>query len=250
MVATSGAGRLTTWLVPIATAFVLLGPSVLPFLTPAWVDFEQDRAGAPALAQECADPVHAFTNSILRDLVVGGNFDAELDARASTAQPCFATSLGPLVLTEAERGHMGDVRGVFQGFGVLILASLLILGATWRRARERDSRATWWTAVRRGASGLAVLIAVLGAISLVAFDAAFEVFHRLFFAAGTYSFDPATSRLVQIFPDQFWSETTIAVAMVSMSLALATAWFAGRRAALTVRSPHRAASMPAGEVVR
>ena len=61
--------------------------------------------------------------------------------------------------------------------------------------------------------------------------AAFEIFHRLFFAAGTYDFDPRTSRLVQLFPDQFWSETTIVVAALAIVLALATAWLAARQLA-------------------
>jgi integral membrane protein (TIGR01906 family) len=63
----------------------------------------------------------------------------------------------------------------------------------------------------------------------VAFDAAFEVFHRLFFAGGTYLFDPRTDRLVQLFPETFWSETATAVGAVILVLALGTAWFAGRR---------------------
>jgi integral membrane protein (TIGR01906 family) len=75
-----------------------------------------------------------------------------------------------------------------------------------------------------------VAIAVVGVFAVFAFDAAFEVFHRLFFGAGTYTFDPATSKLVQLFPDAFWSQTAIIVGVVILSVALLTAWQAGRRA--------------------
>ncbi len=59
-----------------------------------------------------------------------------------------------------------------------------------------------------------------GIFSVVAFDTAFELFHRLFFGPGTYSFDPRTERLVQLFPDQFWFETSLALGAVLLVLAL------------------------------
>jgi integral membrane protein (TIGR01906 family) len=77
---------------------------------------------------------------------------------------------------------------------------------------------------------LAVGVVVGGLIAFFAFDAAFELFHRLFFAGGSYSFNPATDRLVQLFPDAFWSETTIAVGAVILILTLIVARFAGRKA--------------------
>ena len=209
---------MTTWLVSIATALLLLGASVAAFLTPAWVGFEQDRSGAPALTGYTETEVRTVTAGILGDLVLDrGDFDQ--------------TVAGAPVLTDAERSHMRDVRGVFAGFGALVMLAAVTLVLTWRGARERDSRSRWWRAARRGAVGLAVAIAALGVLALVAFDAAFEVFHRLFFAAGTYDFDPRTSRLVQLFPDQFWSETTIVVAALAIVLALAAAWLAARQLA-------------------
>jgi integral membrane protein (TIGR01906 family) len=75
-----------------------------------------------------------------------------------------------------------------------------------------------------------IVLVVAGAFAVFAFDAAFEVFHRLFFSAGSYTFDPRTDRLVQLFPEQFWSETAIAVGAVAIVAALLTAWQAGRRA--------------------
>lgn len=223
-----------TWIVALATAFVVLGASVLPFLTPAWVAFEQDRSGSAALAGYPPADVHSITSSILGDLVL--------------AQGDFAVARhGAAVLTEAERSHMRDVRGVFQAFYLLVLVSIAVLAVMWRRARRRDSRSAWWHAVQRGAAGLAVAIAILGVVSLVAFDAAFEVFHRLFFAAGSYSFDPRTSHLIQLFPDQFWSETTIAVAVVAILASLVTAWAAAtaRRRAGRAQPMPATASMPA-----
>ena len=90
------------------------------------------------------------------------------------------------------------------------------------------SRAAFWRAVRAGAAGLGVGLLIAAVVAVTAFDAAFEVFHRLFFAAGTYTFDPRTDRLVQLFPEVFWSETAIAVGAVALTLAVLVVVMSGR----------------------
>jgi integral membrane protein (TIGR01906 family) len=207
--------------VSIAVAIVILGAAVVPFLTPAWVGFEQDRVGAAALTGFSEPDLHRVTNAILGDLVLGsGNFEVTADGG----------SRGSAVLNEREQSHMRDVRGVFRGFGLLALASLAVLGVAARRSRGAPAaRQRLWRLVRRGAQGLAVGVAIAAGVALVAFDAAFEVFHSLFFAQGSFDFDPTTDKLVQLFPDAFWSETTIAVGAVATVAALAVRWVAGRR---------------------
>ena len=96
-----------------------------------------------------------------------------------------------------------------------------------------------WRAIRAGASTLIGAVIVLGIVAAIAFDALFEVFHTIFFASGSFDFDPRTSRLVQLFPDQFWFETSIALAVVLLILGVLVRTFAGRR----LRMP--AAALPA-----
>jgi integral membrane protein (TIGR01906 family) len=218
-------------IVAIAVAIVILVASVAPFLSPAWVGFEQDRVGAAALTGYSELDLHAATNAILGDLVLGsGDF-----AVAINGQP---------VLNDRERSHMRDVRGVFQAFGLLALLSVGVLGLAARRLRGAVGRRRFWRSVRHGAQGLAVGVAIAAGVALVAFDAAFEVFHRLFFAPGTFDFDPRTDRIVQLFPDAFWSETTIAVGAVVLGAALPVAWVAGRHVA--AGDPVAAPASPAG----
>ena len=207
-------------MIAAGTALVLLGVSILPFLTPAFVRFEQDRAGVAALTGFSGPQLDEVTGALLRDLVVWrGDFDVAID--------------GAPVLGERERGHMRDVRGVFAGLFVLVLAGAATLAVAFRRARDTAARAATWRAVSGGARGLAIGVAVAGAFVLLAFDAAFEVFHRLFFGAGSYTFDPRTDRLVQLFPERFWSETANAVGVIMLGAAILSAWQAGRRARVT-----------------
>lgn len=231
---TSVAQRIGLVAVAVATALVVVALAVVPFLNPAWVSFEQGRTGAAALTGYTPEQLRTVTDAIVADLVLGPpDFDVSVD--------------GVATLTEAERSHMRDVRGAFARFFLLAAAAFGLLVAAFALAGRGDgSRRAVWRGVRAGSLGLAIGTAAAGVVALVAFDPAFEVFHRLLFASGTYLFDPATSKLVQLLPDALWSETAISVGAVIVVLALATAWLAGRRlrlAALEGRSAAPVAGM-------
>ena len=223
------AERLAGLATAVATAIVIVAIAILPFLTPAWVAFEQGRTGAAELTGYTTSELRGATDAILADLLFGPpDFDAEVRGEA--------------VLAERERSHMRDVRGVFAGFGVLALASAAVVGVAYVAARSGGHPERAWRAIRAGAIGLAVGVIVAGIVAFFAFDAAFEVFHRLFFAGGSYTFDPGTDRLVQLFPFAFWFETTLAVGAVIIALSLAVAAVAARR----VRRHDRAATATTG----
>ena len=215
----SAASQLGLVAVAISAALVIVAVAIVPYLNPLWIAFEQGRAGAADLTGFSETDLRTVTNSILEDLVVGPPvFDVELN--------------GAPVLSEAERSHMRNVRDVFSGFYGVAATGLAILAvAFWRAGRRKVgwTRGQAWRGVRLGATGLSAAVVVAGVIVMFAFDAAFEVFHRLFFADGSYLFDPGTDRLVQLFPEAFWSDTAIAAGAMIFFLALGAAWVAGRR---------------------
>ncbi len=228
------AARAGAAVVSLATAFVILGLTMIPFFTPAWIHFEQDRAGSAGLTGYASADVYRVTDSIVHDLILGGEFDVN---RPSC--PPLSSCPMPTVLDQAEISHMRDVRGVFGGFALVVVVSLAgLLIAGWRLRRAAASaRATTWAAVRRGAAWLAILLVVLGVVALTAFDTAFTLFHEVFFPGGNWSFDPRTEKLVQLFPDQFWSDTTMAWGAVAIAVSILVAWFAGRRRAAVGGEP-------------
>jgi integral membrane protein (TIGR01906 family) len=223
--------RIGSILVGTATAIIIVTIAIVPFLTPPWLAFEQGRAQATAWTGYSEADLATVTNAIVADLVVGPpDFDVELG--------------GTPVLNERERSHMRDVRTVFLGLWILAAASLLVLAVAVARA----DRAHAWRAVSRGAATLAVGVVAIGVVALVAFDVLFELFHRVFFAGGTYTFDPGEERLVQLFPFQFWQETAMAVGAVIVVLC-AIVWRVattrqrvGRQHAAPVHEPARAAT--------
>ena len=217
---------LASVVIAAATALVLTAASTVPFLTPQWVAFAQGRADAQAWTGFAPADLRAATDAILTDLVVG--------------PPDFDVAVGGVaVLSEPERAHMRDVRAVFTSFFAAAVGGLLVVVAAWMLACRGDTwtRPRFWRAVRAGATGLALGILALGVVAFAAFDAAFEVFHRVFFSAGTYNFDPRTYRLTQLFPDAFWSETSIVVGSVILVTAAVVALLASRRHGSIERAP-------------
>ena len=92
-------------IVAVATIAVIVGVSVVVFLNPVWVGFEQERSGAPALTGYSTDDVHAVTGGVLSDLVIGPH------------RPSPRSVAGAAVFDDRERSHLQDVRSVFIGFG-------------------------------------------------------------------------------------------------------------------------------------
>ena len=212
-------GRAANTLIGLATALAIVAVTLPLFLNPLWIAFEQARSQATAWTGFTEPELRSATDAILSDLVIG--------------PPAFDVAVGGSpVLNERERGHMRDVRGVFVGF--FAAAALLGVVAIVVHARRRGAaRSGSWRAMRAGALTLIVVLVVAGVVALVAFEAMFEVFHRIFFAGGSYTFDPSTERLVQLFPFAFWQETALAVGVVCIALAGLLAIVASRRAAAT-----------------
>jgi integral membrane protein (TIGR01906 family) len=217
-------------LIALAVAVAILAVSMVPFLSPPYVAFAQERAEARAWTGFDEAQLRTVTDAILADLVVGPpDFDVAID--------------GVAVLNERERSHMRDVRSVFMGFFLLALVAVVAAGLIAARRRGAAEFARSWRAARTGALVLAVGLVAAGGVALVAFDVLFSVFHQVLFAGGSYTFDPTTERLVQLFPFRFWQESAIAVGIVAVVLGLVVAFFAGRRAA---KLSERASSQPRG----
>lgn len=213
---TSPASRIVLWLVAIATGLVIVAAAIVPFLTPQWVAFEQGRAESTAWTGFTTEELRTATDAMIADLIAGGDFDVRIGSTP--------------VLNDREQAHMVDVRTVFRGLWLLAAISIVVL----LLATRLPDRSAVWRAVRSGAVVLAGAVVVLGVVSFVAFDQLFEVFHEIFFPPGSYLFDPASDRLVQLFPFQFWEETATAVGAVIIVIAVIVAVVAGRRASRQV----------------
>lgn len=217
-----------TMLVALTTCLSTIGLAVCLLLNPIWVGFEQGRSGVTELTGYSDQQVQQVTGSILSDLVFGPpDFDVSVD--------------GAPVLTDRERDHMVDVRGAFALAGLAMAAALAVLVGVGLVRRKRRS---YWRGVRAGALLTIGVVAVVGAFCLLFFDQAFELMHRLFFETGSYSFDPRTDRLVQLFPDQFWFDSAMALGVAVVALSGGIILVSGRLAAASLDQPSAEAARP------
>lgn len=210
-----GPGRLGRAAIVVGTILAIIAIALLPLLTPLFLHPALDAADAPARLGLPAGLTHALSDRSVEELVLGpGTF-------------AFDGPDGAPFYDPAERSHLADAR-VLLWLGLLGGAlSLLVMGGAMARADASWRRSAWRTVSRTGAACAAAVLA-LGLLSLVAFDALFTLFHELFFPAGNWSFDPATQRLVQLYPFSFWQIAAGGLGLMVLLLS-ALAWWLGRR---------------------
>ena len=120
------------------------------------------------------------------------------------------------LFNDREVHHMRDVKrllwGVYVVFGVVaaLLAGLCAAGfLRWRKEYVPllARHAAW-------GGGLTVgLLVLFGIVASVGFDALFLLFHRVSFANDFWQLDPRTDYLVLLFPQGFWFDATMWVAI-------------------------------------
>ncbi len=200
----------------IGTILAIIALAVLPLLTPWFIHAALDAAGSADRLGLAAAEVHALSDRTVEELVLGpGSFE-------------ISDPGGEAFYDAAERGHLGDARTLLGIF--LVAGGISIAGIGAVLGRRAASRGATWTVVSRAGLITAIVVIVAGVISLVAFDSLFTLFHRVFFPAGNWSFDPATQRLVQLYPFTFWQIASAALGALVFLLGLG-AWLLGRWAA-------------------
>lgn len=172
-------------LLAVSAAALAIGATTAIFLTPPVVHILLRASDAATLLEVEPRVAEALSDALVWDLLTDGAFDIPLGDE-------------PL-LSARERSHLADVGGLLRAVLAAGLGGLLVLTGAQLRRRA------WLRAAIRDGAALIVGGALLTAASFaLAFDATFAFFHGLFFVAGTWTFNPATDRLVQLYPQDFW----------------------------------------------
>lgn len=184
-----------------AVLIALLALTLLLFLLPPVVHALLTLASAPKLLGVEAPTVFAISDSLVRDLLFGGTFEAQLGDE--------------VFLSAAERAHLVDVSVLFRTLVVFGAGALALLSVIAAR------RKPWLLqGIRDGAVLLGVGAVLVGGALLFAFDATFTAVHQLLFPAGTWTFNPATDHLVQLYPENFWVAAAIGFCAVLIATAV------------------------------
>jgi integral membrane protein (TIGR01906 family) len=187
----------------LAAAALTIAATTAIFLTPSVVHLLLGVSDAPATLGVEPAVAEGLSDALVGDLLTDGAFDAPLG--------------GAPLLSAGERAHLVDVGGLLRTVlgagvgGLLLLGFARLRRRTWLRAAARDGALL----IAGGALAAAAAFAL-------AFDATFSFFHGLFFAAGTWSFNPATDRLVQLYPERFWILAALLFCVTLAAISLIT----------------------------
>lgn len=214
-----GASALAFAAVALSSALTIAGATLALWASPLYFDGALDRAGSAAILGLPPDEIHELSHSVWAELLIGPGTFAQTVTGSDGAPVTF---FGP-----AEAAHLRDVQLLLRLFIGAVTGAVAVLAAAVVRSGERR----WiWRAVAHGAGGLAVGVAAAGIFFAFAFEPAFTLFHLLLFPGGNWSFDPGVARMVQLYPTQFWEETTTVYAGLAVALAVLT-WAVARRRA-------------------
>ncbi len=122
-----------------------------------------------------------------------------------------------------EIAHMKDVKTLVRGVYVLALGSAAYLLVMILVGFIRQGRLFTPLLAKRLALGGGLTLAMLalfGAVAAFGFDSLFIKFHEISFANDFWQLDPRTDYLVRIFPDNFWFDATVWVAVKAVVGAL------------------------------
>lgn len=149
---------------------------------------------------------------------------AELIAYFEDDAPLLTTTVqidgqeAPLY-NDREIAHMKDVKALMRfvyrlnEFSLAVIITYITCVYLW--AREKSLR----TLAVQLLIGVGVGFAALGFVGVFAitgFDAAWTRFHKLAFNNGLWRLDPSRDRLIQMFPERFWQESTYIIGALTL----------------------------------
>lgn len=127
------------------------------------------------------------------------------------------------LFNQGEVIHLKDVKGLIWLVYWILLGTLIYVLAyvifhfRWRKGEYRD-RLTWRVV---GGSGLTLaLMFVFGIATAVNFDLLFYEFHLLSYTNNFWQLDPMKDYLIMLFPQGFWFDSAVFVALAAGGLAV------------------------------
>lgn len=170
-------------------------------LNPAFFDSEYAKLGtAQSLGMSDSD-LKVVTKNLL-DYTSGARENLDMQAEINGASR-------EVFIDKTEKDHMVDVRALYLaardvrtvfliGAAVLFILAFVLSG---KKALIRLCRSFLWVS-----GGFVLIVAALGIYAAVDFNGFWTSFHHVFFSNNLWLLDPAKSILIQMVPEQFFSD--------------------------------------------
>lgn len=198
----------------LAVPFLLLATSVRLLLSYEFLRLEYQRPGFPA------DP-YGFTTEdrleygmrAIAFLFQSGDSSA-LAAQRLPRQNCWqpADYAADCRLFNAnELRHLADVKQIMTFvFALALICGIAVANVMVAALSRPLLKREVWQGMRAGAYLTLAAIATLAVVAAAAWDSAFDRFHMLFFAAGTWRF-PFSDSLIRLYPEQLFVDASLLI---------------------------------------
>jgi|SRR5699024_7874631 len=195
----------------LAPLVVLVGVVRL-VASPVFLWLEYHRAGFPA------DQFGMTTEQRLNYGSYGLDYLFNVAPQSYLGELTFAN--GNPVFTQAEVGHMADVKQVMMITtisGVLaMLVCIILMVLLYRMRKGAIGRAFFF-----GAVWLTTAMLIVAIMAAFGWETFFAAFHQIFFAEGTWTFY-ASDTLIRLYPGQFWIDAAIWIAGLTLVVMVVT----------------------------
>ena len=196
-------------LLGLALACLLLMTAVRMLLSHEFLRFEYLRPGFPADSYGFSAAERIRYGSLAIDYLFNSEPIGFLGELRLPLDLCYlppAAAEDCALFKPAELRHMQDVKQLTQfAFALAAACAVFIVVALrrdWRAGLGGLQLGAWLTLA---------LIGGLGVVALGAWDNAFDRFHALFFAAGSWRF-PYSDSLIRLFPEQIFIDAALLIA--------------------------------------
>ena len=126
--------------------------------------------------------------------------------RAADAADCA-------LFSERELRHMADVKRITtSAFALAAACAVVGVSIAFASRLNEGLHSDIVAGIRQGCKLTLLSITFLAALSLAAWDRAFDFFHELFFAEGTWRF-PFSDGLIRLYPEQLFIDAALLVAI-------------------------------------
>ena len=208
----------------LAIPFLLAVAGTRLLLSEQFLHFEYGRPGFPAddYGFTAADR-RAYGSHALHYLFSAESSDY-LAALRLPGDKCWNAAAGALdcaMFSERELRHMVDVkRTTTLAFSIAAICALVSVAFLFASRFNRELASDIALGIGRGCKLALLSILFAAVLSLAAWDLAFDSFHQLFFAEGTWRF-PFSDSLIRLYPEQLFIDAALAIAaFVSLGAAL------------------------------
>lgn len=209
-----GLALLFRWLFMLAAPFLLVAASVRLLLSHEFLRLEYQRPGFPADAYgfSAEDRLEYGMHAI--DFLFQAGDSSALAALQLPRQKCWppiAEAANCPLFNANELRHLEDVKRIVTAIFVLaVICALLLIVALLAARSRRYLRRQAAVGLRRGAYLTLAVIALLAVAAALAWDSAFDRFHEIFFAAGTWRF-PFSDSLIRLYPEQLFVDASLVI---------------------------------------